>query len=110
MRGAGTPGPAPVEKGLNFTLTCKLGAIDLLGEITGGGDYEKLLPDTVRVQLFGAECLCLKLETPIKVKRAAGRTKDVLAVDRSWPPLRGSAIEDQNGSISSSTGSENREP
>jgi hypothetical protein len=72
--------PATVEKGLNFTLTSKLGAIDLLGEIAGGGDYERLLPDTVLVQIFGVECLCLKLETLIKVKRAAGRTKDLLAV------------------------------
>ena len=65
---------------MNFTLTCKLGAIDLLGEIAGGGDYERLLPDTVRMQIFGAECLCLNLETLIKVKRAAGRAKDLLAV------------------------------
>ena len=72
--------PATVQKGLNFTLTSKLGAIDLLGEIAGGGDYERLLADTVRVQIFGVECLCLTLETLIKVKRAAGRTKDLLAV------------------------------
>ena len=30
--------------GLNFTLTTSLGAIDLLGEITGGGGFDDLLP------------------------------------------------------------------
>ena len=72
--------PSTIEKGLNFTLICELGAIDLLGEIAGGGDYEHLLPDTVRVRIFGVECDCLTLDSLIKVKRAAGRTKDLLAV------------------------------
>ena len=34
---------ATIERGLNFTLTTAIGDIDLLGEITGGGDYEALL-------------------------------------------------------------------
>ena len=33
-----------LRQGLNFTLTTTLGDIDLLGEITGGGGYEDLLP------------------------------------------------------------------
>ena len=32
-----------IHNGLNFTLITKLGAIDLLGEVTGGGSYEDLL-------------------------------------------------------------------
>ena len=69
-----------VWRGLNFTLTTSLGAIDLLGEITGGGDYEKLLPDSITLQLYGVECLCLGLERLIHVKRAAGRPKDLEAI------------------------------
>ncbi len=65
-----------VLRGLNFTLTTSLGAIDLLGEIAGGGNYENLLPDTERIQLFGVKCLCLNLERLIQTKRAAGRPKD----------------------------------
>lgn len=57
-----------------------LGSLDLLGEITGGGSYEALLPNSVTLQLFGIECLCLSLETLIQVKRAAGRPKDFEAV------------------------------
>jgi predicted nucleotidyltransferase len=66
-----------IEKGLNFTLTTTLGAIDLLGEIVGGGGYEELLRETIKVEIAGVECLCLGLERLIEVKRAAGRPKDL---------------------------------
>lgn len=48
--------------GSNFTLTTSLGEIDLLGMITGGGDYEALLPYTITLDVFGTECQCLNLE------------------------------------------------
>ena len=65
-----------IMKGLNFTLTTNLGALDLLGEILGGGIYEDLFPDTVRLRVAGVDCLCLGLERLIAIKRAAGRPKD----------------------------------
>jgi len=69
-----------VQFGINFTLATSLGLIDLLGEITGGGKYEDLLPHTVRLDVFGVSCLCLDLDTLIRVKRAAGRPKDFEAI------------------------------
>jgi predicted nucleotidyltransferase len=69
-----------LKNGLNFTLITTLGAIDLLGEIVGGGNYEQLKPDTIKVNVFGVECLCLSLERLIEVKRAAGRPKDLEAI------------------------------
>lgn len=69
-----------IWNGLNFTLTTKLGAIDFLGEITGGGAYDDLLPYSIELQLFGVTCLCLGLERLIYVKRAAGRPKDFEAI------------------------------
>ena len=69
-----------IEKGLNFTLITTLGAIDLLGEIVGGGGYDQLVRETINVQIAGVECLCLGLERLIKVKRAAGRPKDLEVV------------------------------
>ena len=69
-----------VWRGLNFTLTTSLGAIDLLGEITGGGNYDDLQPDAVQLQLYGVQCLCLSLERLIQGKRAAGRPKDLEAI------------------------------
>ncbi len=69
-----------IQRGLNFTLTTKLGDVDLLGEITGGGGYEDLLPDSIKLVIFGIECWCLGLERLIQVKRAAGRPKDFEAI------------------------------
>lgn len=66
--------------GVNFTLTTSLGPIDLLGEITGGGRYEDLLQGSVLLSVFGFECRCLSLEQLIRVKRAAGRPRDLETV------------------------------
>ena len=69
-----------ISNGLNFTLTTTVGALDLFGEIPGGGGYDDLLPHSVRLQLYGVEVSCLGLERLIHVKRAAGRPKDLEAI------------------------------
>jgi predicted nucleotidyltransferase len=69
-----------LRRGLNFTLTTSAGDIDLLGEITGGGAYDELLPHCVQLQVFGAALQCLSLDQLIHVKRAAGRPKDLEAI------------------------------
>lgn len=69
-----------MQRGLNFTLTTDLGALDLFGEVTGGGRYEDLRPYTERVHAYGVSCLCLNLEKLIHVKRAAGRPRDLEAI------------------------------
>ncbi len=69
-----------LERGLNFTLTTTLGALDLLGEVTGGGSYQDLLPHTREIEAFGVSCRCLDLPRLIQVKRAAGRPKDLEAI------------------------------
>ena len=66
-----------LRRGLNFTLTTRLGDIDLLGEITGGGGYEDLLPHAMTVQMFGRSHRCLDLAWLIRTKRAAGRPRDL---------------------------------
>ena len=71
---------AVIERGLNFTLTTAVGDVDLLGEIAGGGDYHALLPHSVDVEMFGFRCRCLDLPGLIRVKRAAGRPKDLEAL------------------------------
>jgi hypothetical protein len=82
LRGAPADLPFRVDRptlaaGLNFTLTTDLGDLDLLGEIAGGGTYADLLPHARRIEIFGTSVLCLDLDTLIKVKRAAGRPKDL---------------------------------
>jgi len=71
---------ATLKRGLNFTLTSKLGDVDLLGEIVGGGGYRELEAHTIELELFGVRCLCLGLDKLIEVKRAAGRPKDLEAL------------------------------
>ena len=69
-----------IQRGLNFTLMTDLGALDLFGEITGGGRYEDLVNDTIQIELFGVTCCCLGLNRLIEVKRAAGRPRDLETV------------------------------
>lgn len=69
-----------LRRGLNFTLTTSSGDIDLLGEVTGGGTYDELLPASEEVMLFGLSCRCATLEALIRMKRAAGRPKDLEAL------------------------------
>jgi len=71
---------ASVRRGLNFTLTTTVGDLDLLGEITAGGGYQALLPQSMMLKLFGCECRCLALEPLIRIKRAVGRPKDLEAL------------------------------
>jgi hypothetical protein len=69
-----------LRNGLNFTLTTRLGDLDLLGEVVGGGGYRDLLPHTFTVEAFGVKFRCVDLPTLIKLKRAAGRPKDLESI------------------------------
>jgi predicted nucleotidyltransferase len=69
-----------LRAGLNFTLVTSLGDLDLLGEVTGGGTYDDLLPQSVTVTVFGSRCRCVTRDTLIRIKRAAGRVKDLEAI------------------------------
>jgi hypothetical protein len=71
---------ATVARGLNFTLTTTLGDIDLLGEITGGGGFDDLRSHAHSVRVFDRDVLCLDLPMLIRVKRAAGRPRDLEAL------------------------------
>jgi hypothetical protein len=66
-----------IVRGLNFTLTTAFGDLDVLGEVTGGGGYDQLLPHSRAVPVFGVQVRCLDLHMLIRVKRAAGRPKDL---------------------------------
>jgi hypothetical protein len=66
-----------ILSGLNFTLVTSLGDLDLLGEVSGGGVYEQLLPFSEEMEAFGVRCRFVTLERLIQLKRAAGRPKDL---------------------------------
>lgn len=69
-----------LRSGTNFTLTTDIGDIDLLGEVTGVGSYPDAFAASVVMPLYGIECRVLTLDSLIAAKRAAGRTKDLLAL------------------------------
>ncbi|MCC7010393.1 MAG: hypothetical protein IT184_16410 [Acidobacteria bacterium] len=69
-----------LRRGLNFTLTTTRGDIDLLGDVAGGGTYDELLPASEELPLFGSRCRLATVEALIRMKRAAGRPKDLEAL------------------------------
>jgi hypothetical protein len=62
---------------LNFTLVTVAGDLDAMGEATGGGTYEALLPRSEVRRLFDLDVHFVDLETLIHLKRAAGRPRDL---------------------------------
>jgi hypothetical protein len=91
-----------VRMGLNFTLTTSLGDLDLLGEVVGGGNYAQLLPESEELVLFGVPCRCAPLERLIKMKRAAGRPKDLIVLAELQALLEERRKKDQEKSGGSS--------
>jgi hypothetical protein len=69
-----------IQRGLNFTLTTRLGDLALLGELTGGGGFEQLREHSSTVRVFDRDVQVLDLDWLIRVKRAAGRPRDLEAV------------------------------
>lgn len=69
-----------LQQGTNFTLVTALGEIDLLGEVSGLGDYQAVLAHSTHIPIFDLPCQVLSLEGLILAKRAAGRPKDLLVL------------------------------
>ncbi len=82
LRGVHDPVPflfdaQTIKAGLNFTFTTDIGDIDILGELTGLGGYDKLFPLSFETNVFNINCRMLNLDTLIEAKRKAGRQKDI---------------------------------
>lgn len=71
---------ATLARGLNFTLTTDLGDLDLLGEVVGGGTYEQLIRQSMRIRVFDTDLDVVTLKQLVRLKRAAGRPKDLEAL------------------------------
>ena len=70
-----------LAKGDAFTLATDLGAIDLLTTPAGTEGYEDLARTADAFELFGQRVLVASLDDLIRMKRAAGRTKNLLPVE-----------------------------
>lgn len=67
---------AAIRKGCNFTFVTDAGDLDILGHVTGLGDYEAMVPDAVSLRMFGCSVFVMDLAKVIRSKKAAGRAKD----------------------------------
>jgi hypothetical protein len=67
---------ATLRNGAVFTLETSLGPVDLLAEIAGVGDFDKVKACSKLVEAFGRQFWTLDLRGLIASKRAAGRSKD----------------------------------
>jgi predicted nucleotidyltransferase len=64
---------------VNLYLETDNGIIDILSNVLGVGDYERLRKTATEVPLFGRRCAVISLEDLITAKEAVGREKDLLA-------------------------------
>jgi hypothetical protein len=68
---------ATLTSGLNFTLTCSAGDIDLIGEVTGIGEVPVVERLSETMEIYGLSVRVLSLQGLERAKRAAGRLKDL---------------------------------
>lgn len=71
--------PEPGASLRNLYLQTDLGALDLLGSISGVGDFDQVRASAVEVDLFGRRVKVIAIEQLIKAKETVGRQKDLLA-------------------------------
>jgi hypothetical protein len=65
----------------SFTLTTDLGSLDLLATPAGTDGFDDLARTAESLELFGHGVLVASVDDLIRMKRAAGRPKDLLAVE-----------------------------
>lgn len=65
----------------NLYLDTDLGILDVLTEVTGVGDFERIKSHAIEISLFGLSCHVISIQDLILAKETLGRSKD-LAVAR----------------------------
>ena len=64
----------------NLYLKTDLGIVDCLGEVSGVGNFEEVLKQSVEVELPYGKCRILDLEALIRAKEAMNRDHDKITV------------------------------
>ena len=86
LRGADADLPTSMDAqrlraGDSFTLTTDVGWLDLLGTPAGTSGYDDLARTADVFELFDQRVLVASVDDLIRMKRAAGRPKDLLALE-----------------------------
>ena len=64
----------------NLYLETDLGTVDVLNQITGVGDFEKVAKNSIELKIFGKKCKVISIDDLILAKQAIGRPKDLHAI------------------------------
>jgi hypothetical protein len=72
---------ATLAEGDHFTFTTKAGNLDCLGTPAGVGGFDDLAAGAVTFDLEGLRVLVASIEDLIRMKRAAGRPKDLIEAE-----------------------------
>jgi hypothetical protein len=70
-----------LQKGQNFTFTTRFGSLDVLGLPAGVSNYEELRVNAVPFDFGGVIVNVCELDDLVRMKRAAGRTKDRIEIE-----------------------------
>lgn len=70
-----------LAKGQNFTFSTTAGALDCLALPSGSQGYDELAANAIRVDLDGLVVQVVGLNDLIRMKRAAGRPKDLIELE-----------------------------
>ena len=70
-----------LARGDAFTFTTEVGWLDIMATPSGVSGFEELARTATPFTLFGHEVLVASVDDLIRMKRAAGRPKDLLALE-----------------------------
>jgi hypothetical protein len=71
----------PLKTGLNLTFDTNFGPFDCLGSAGGSFDYGQLRRNADAMSLVGTNVSVASLDDLIRMKRAAGRNKDLIEIE-----------------------------
>lgn len=75
------PNPETLARGDHFTFTTNAGNLDCLGTPAGSRGFSDLIAGATRMKLEPVEVPVAALDDLIRLKRAAGRPKDLVEVE-----------------------------
>ncbi len=70
-----------LRNGSNFTFETSAGPLDCLAEASGGFNYTNLAPNATTEAFEGMDIPVVSLDDLIRMKRAAGRPKDLIEIE-----------------------------